>query len=134
MPFTSQQARGRVQPDPTGTGKVGLCPRMQIGKIPISAAGAVETLLIGDELNQISRRKARGDTEVAKDLHQQPGAVATRAHAALQRFFRRLHTGFHADQVFDVVLKPCVERDDEIDGDDRLVENCLACLGDPGCD
>ena len=131
MAFTGEQARGRVEPHPAGTGQVGLGPRVQIGEILIGTAGAVERFLVTDELNQIARREARSDTKVAKNLHQQPASVATRAHAALERFLRRLHTRFHADQVFDVVLKPGVQRDDEIDGDDGLVKNRSARLGNP---
>ena len=108
MTFTRQQARCRVQPHPSGTRQVGLGPGVQVGEIFIGAAGAIEPFLIGDELNQIARGETRGDTKVAKNLYQQPGAVSTRTHAAFESFFWCLHARFHTDQIFYVLLKPGV--------------------------
>ena len=37
-----EQAAGRVETDPTGTGKINFAPRVQVGEIFFRAAGAVE--------------------------------------------------------------------------------------------
>ncbi len=45
--FAGQEAGGRVEPDPTGARQVNLGPGMQVGKVVVSAGGAVERLQIG---------------------------------------------------------------------------------------
>ena len=47
-------------------------------------AGPFERLDVGLELNQIARDESRGQSQLAQDLHQQPGRIAARAAAALQ--------------------------------------------------
>ena len=115
MAFAGQQARGSVQPDPAGTGQVDLAPGVQVGKVHLGAAGAVQRLDIGRELDQVARDKARRQTAVAQQLHHQPGRVAAGARAQSQGFFRRLHTGLHADQIADVLVHHLVHRHQKVD-------------------
>ena len=46
---------------------------VQVGEIKLGAAGAVERLYVGLELDQVARHKTRGQATVAQQLHHQPG-------------------------------------------------------------
>ena len=48
---------------------------MEIGKIFLGAAGAVECFLIGCELNEIARYKPGGKTQISENLDRKPGRV-----------------------------------------------------------
>ncbi len=93
MAFAGEQAGGRVQADPAGAGDVHLGPGMQVGEVVVGAAGAVQRLDVGLELDQVARGEARGQTEVAQCLHQQPGRVAAGAALEFERFLGCLHAG-----------------------------------------
>ena len=67
-----------IQPAP---GRYAFGPRVQVGEVAIGARRTVERLHVGDELDQVARREARGEPEVAQDLHEQPARVAARAAA-----------------------------------------------------
>ena len=114
--FAGQQARGRVQPDPACAGQIHLAPGVQVGEVDFGAARAVERFDVGGELDQIARYKAGGDVHVAEQLHQQPGRISARAAFQGQRFFGRLHTGFHADGVADVLVQALVDLHQKVDG------------------
>jgi hypothetical protein len=113
--FAGQQAGGRVQADPAGAGQVDLAPGVQVGEVDLGAAGAVERLHVGRQLDQVARHEARGQAQVAQG-HQQPAGVAAGARGLGQRLLRGLHARLHADQVGDVVLQPLVQADQEVDG------------------
>ena len=89
---------------------------MQVSEVHLGAAGAVERLHIGGELNQIARRKTRRQTAVAQQVDQQPCCVAARAAAQGQRFFWRLHARLHADGVRDVFVQLAVDFHQKVDG------------------
>ena len=74
--FAREQARGCVQADPAGTRQINLTPGVQIGEIHLGAAGAVEGLHVGFELNQIARDEACCQAQVAQHLYEQPAGVA----------------------------------------------------------
>ena len=99
MPFACQQAGGGIQANPPRTRKVNLTPRVQIGEIDFGSARAVQRFDIGRKLNQITRHKTRRQSTMAQQLYQQPCRIAARTAGQFQRFFRRLHPGFHADGV-----------------------------------
>jgi hypothetical protein len=78
---------------------------VQVGEVDLGAAGAVQRLDVGLQLDQVARHEARRQPQVAQQLHQQPAGIAAGAADALrQRLLGRLHAGFHADQVVDVSL------------------------------
>ena len=79
MAFAGQQARGRVEADPAGAGQVDLAPGVQVGEVDLGAAGAVERLHVGLELDQVAGDEARRQAQVAQQLHQQPAGVAAGA-------------------------------------------------------
>ena len=83
-------------------------------KSSVRAAGAVERLDVGGELDQVARYEARRQAHVAQNLHQQPARVAARTAAYLQRFLRRLHPRLHADQIGDVALQAPIQIDQKI--------------------
>ena len=114
--LASEQARGRVHADPAGAGNIDLGPGVQVGEVDRRAGGAVERDDVGLQLDQVSGDEARGEAEMAQDLHQEPAGIAARAGARGERLLRRLHAGLHADQVADVVLQALVQPDQE--GDD----------------
>ena len=86
---------------------------MQIGEILFRAARAVERFHVGLELDQIAADKARGEAAMAEQLAQQPGGIAAGAAHFFQRLLRRLHAGFEADGVFDVLPEPLVDGDEK---------------------
>ena len=94
---------------------------MKSDRVP---ARPVERDEVGLQLDQVARDEARGDTEIAQHLHQQPARIAARALARGQRVLRRLHAGFHADDVAGLALHPRVEVDDEVDGVGRASGRC----------
>ena len=113
--LTGQQARGGVEPDPSCPRQIDLAPGVQVGEIDRGAARAVERLDVRHELNQVARHETYRQAATAQQLHQQPGRIAARPRAVGQCFFRRLHAGFHADQVLDVALHHLVDIDQEVD-------------------
>ncbi len=90
---------------------------MKIGEIDFRAAGAVQGLHIGGQLNQIAGHKPRGQTQMPKSLHQQPAGISTRALVNLDGLVGCLHTRFHADFIIDQLFQLRVESDNEV--------NCL---------
>ena len=89
MTFAGEQSRSRIEADPARTWEIHFGPGMQIGEIALRPGRTLERLLIGGELDEIPGREACGESEIAQDLHQQPGRVAARADAARERVFRR---------------------------------------------
>ncbi len=120
MPFSGQQAGGGVQPDPACTGDIRFAPGVQVGEIGHRAARTVERFFVGSELDQVARHKPRGNAQMAQDLYQQPGAVATRARAVAQCLFTTLHPRFHANQIRHGVLHALVDLHQKVIDVDRL--------------
>ena len=116
VPFAGQQSRGRVQADPAGARQKDLAPGVQVGEVGFGAAGAVDRLHIGRELDQVARDEPRRQAQVPQQLHQQPARVAARAALELQGLLGRLHAGLHADGVGDVPVQPLVDVDQKVDG------------------
>ena len=113
--FAGQQAGGGVQPDPAPTGQIDLAPRVQIGEIGRRADRSIERLHIGRELDQVAGNEASREPQMAQQLHQQPGRVATGTGGTGQCLLGRLHARLQADQIADVVLQPLVERHQEVE-------------------
>ena len=130
VPFAGEQARGRIEADPAGARQKDFAPGVQVGEVALRAGGAGERLDVGHELDQIAGNEARGEPEVAQDLHQQPGRVAARPALLAQRLFRRLHAGLQADHVADGALHALVERDEEVDAGRRPAHDA----GDEGAE
>ena len=116
MAFTGEQAGGRVQPDPAGAGQEDLAPGVQVGEVLFRAAGAVEGLHVGRELDQVARDEARRQAQVAQQLHQQPARVAAGTALERERFLRRLHARLQPNGVGDVLPQLLVDADQEVDG------------------
>ena len=131
VPFAGEHARGGVEADPAGAGDIHLGPGMQVGKVHRGAAGSIQRLLVGSQLDQVTRNKTRCQTELTQNLHQQPGAVAARPRAFLQGFFRGLHPRFHAQQISDIGLQTLVEGNQEIVDRLRVGKDGLARRRDP---
>ncbi len=117
--FAGQQARGRIESDPAGTGQEHLGPGVKVGEVGLRPAGAVEGLLVGRQLDQVARDETGSKPQVTQNLDQQPGRIAARAGAEGQGFLAGLNTGFQADDVADFPLQPAVEGDQEVDGSER---------------
>ena len=116
MAFAGEEARSRIEPDPTGARQVHLGPGMQIGKVRGRAGGAIERFDVGAQLNQIAGDKAGGEAQIAQDLHQQPASVAAGSTAGGERELGRLDAGLHANQIADVALQPLVQHHQEVIG------------------
>lgn len=115
MAFAGQQAGRRIEANPAGAGQIDLRPGMQVGEIDFGAGGAVERLQVRRQLDEVTGDEAGGKAEMAKDLDEQPAGVAARALGGFQRFFRRLHAGFHTDDITDLPLQTGIQADDHID-------------------
>ncbi len=86
MAFAGEQPRGGIQPDPAGSRKVHFGPRVQIRKIGAGSGRSFERFHVRLELNQIAGNEPRRESQMAQDLHQQPGRIAARAAAQTQSF------------------------------------------------
>ena len=113
MPFTGKQARSGVQPDPACARQIDLAPGVKIGEINLGAAGTFQRFHVGFELNQVTRHKPGRQPQIAQHLHQQPAGIAAGARPHLQRLFRGLHAGLHANQVLDVLGQLLIQVDQE---------------------
>ena len=102
MALACEEARGRIEPDPSRAGKVDLGPGVEIGEVVVRAGRAVESDPIGLELNEVAGHKPRGEAQVAQDLHQKPARIAARARTALERLLRALHARLHADDILEL--------------------------------
>ncbi len=120
MAFAAQQARGGIEPDPAGARDIGFGPGMQVGEILAGSERAFDRVDIGLELDQVAGHEARRETQPAQDLHHQPGRIAARAGLQGQGLLGRLHAGFHADQIGDVLGQPGIEADQEVHRAGRL--------------
>ena len=120
MALAGEQAAGGIQTDPAGARQIDLAPGMQVGEVMLGAGRTIKGFHIGAELNQVTGNKARSQSQVTQQLHQQPGRVAARTGALAQGFLRRLHTGLQADQVLDVVGQLLVEGHQKIHAGQRL--------------
>lgn len=112
--LAGQQARGGIEADPAGPGQVDLAPGMQVGEVTFRAGRTVERFHIGLELDQVAADKARGETQMTEELHEQPGGVATGTAGELEGLFRRLHAGLEPDRVADLLGESRIELHEEI--------------------
>ncbi len=129
VPLAGQHARSDVETDPAGAGKIDLGPGVQIGKIALDLARSFDGINVGPQLNEVTRDEAGGETEVPKDLDQQPRRVAARSSARFQRLLRRLDAGLHPDDVANFLLQLRIEIDQKIDGAGRLARNAREVRG-----
>ena len=118
--LAGEQAGGRVQPQPASARHEYFGPGVQIGEIGGGTGRAVERLDISGELDQIAGHEARRQPQMPQDLHQQPGRVAARAAAFLQRLLAGLHARLHADDIGDFPVQPPVDLDQEINDSLRI--------------
>ncbi len=117
MPFTREEPRGRIEPDPARAGQVHLAPGVEIDEVlGRPRRPVVERLGVGLELHEVARDEARREAEAAEDLREEPGGVAARSRALLQRLLRRLQAGLEADHIANVPRELLVELDEEIVG------------------
>ena len=114
--LAGQQARGRIEPDPSRSRQIDFGPGMQIGKIMVGAGRPVERYQVRLELNQVAGDEAGGKAQVPQRLHQKPAGVAARPFTGLEGFLGRLYARLHADDIADLIGKPGIEADDEIHG------------------
>ena len=70
-------------------------------KSAAGSAGAFERLHVGRELNQIAGDEARGESQMAQDLDQQPRRIAARSGSELERLLAGLDARLHPDHVAD---------------------------------
>ena len=115
MPLRGEQAAGRIEADPAGTGEIGLGPGMEIGEVVCRPRWAVERRLVGGELDQIARAESGRDPHRAEERDEQPGRVAAAAGAAGERLLWGLHPSFHPDSVADPLEHEPIERHEDVD-------------------
>jgi len=115
MAFAGQQAGGRIKADPAGAGEIDFAPGVQIRKILLGTARAIQRLHVRLELDDVAGDKARGEPDAPQELAEKPRGVAARAAAGFERLLGRLHARFHPDQIFDVVRDPLIDRHHEVD-------------------
>ena len=84
--FAAEQARGRVEPDPSGARQIDFRPGMQIGEIVVGAFRPLDRIDIGLELDEIAGDEARREAEAAQHLHQEPGGIAAGARSPAPGF------------------------------------------------
>ncbi len=114
--FARKETGGCIQAQPPGARNIDFGPCMQVGEVGFRTGRAVQCLDVGSQLDQVSGYETGGQTEVAHDLHHQPGIVAAGALFQGQGFLAGLHAGIHADQVAQLLLQAYVQVHQEIDG------------------
>ena len=115
MTLAGEQPGGGIEPDPSRARQIDFHPRVQIGEVLLRSGRTIERFFIGLELDQIPGNEAGGQTEATEQIHQQPRRVAARSAAEHERFLRRLHARFQADQIRDPFADGLVEGDQDID-------------------
>ena len=81
MAFAGQQARGGVEADPAGAGKIDLGPGVQIGEIVLDLARPLERIDVGPAAGSDSpKRSARRTRDGAA-----PGPAATPSRGTIPR-------------------------------------------------
>jgi hypothetical protein len=109
--LAGQQPGRDVEADPAGAGEIHFRPGMQIGEIGRGALRPVALGVgVGPELDQVAGHEPGGETEMTRDLHEQPRRIAARALAVAQGFLRRPHAGLHPHDVVHAVAQHRVER------------------------
>ena len=114
VPLPGEQARRGIEPHPARARQIHFGPGVQIGEVHFGARRTVQRLYIGLELDQVSGHEPRREPQVAANFDQQPGAIAARTAGERQRFFARLDSGLHADQVTKLVLQALIDADQKI--------------------
>ena len=92
-----------------------FAPSVQVGEIHLRAARSVQGFHVGCELDEIATDEPRREAQRAQQRHEQPAGVAARAGGFFECLLGRLHTGFEADGVADLLLEPPVHLDEEVD-------------------
>jgi hypothetical protein len=103
-----------VQANPAAAGQINFRPGVQVGEILFRAARAVERFHVGLELDEITADEARREAAMPEQLAQQPRGIAARTAQFHERLLRRLHAGFEADGVFDVLPQALIDGDEKI--------------------
>ena len=114
VPLAGQQPGRGVESDPAGARQVRFGPRMQVRKIGGGSSRSFERLHVRHELNQIAGDEARGESQMAYDLDQQPSRVAAGAAAQRQGLLASLYARLHANDVADFVLHELIDADQKI--------------------
>ena len=118
--FGREQAGGRIEPHPARAGQIDLGPGVQIAEVRARSRRTVERRDVGLKLHQIAGDEAAGETQMPRQLHQQPGAVAARAAPAFERELAFLHARLEAHDVVDVVFQTLIQGHQEVDGPHRF--------------
>ena len=117
VPFAREQPRGRVEADPAGARQIHLAPGVEIREVVARPSRrARQRLDIGHQLDQIAGNEARGEPQMAENLHQQPRAVAAGAGSQLERLLGSLHARVEPDHVGDLLLQVAVDLHQRVDG------------------
>ena len=106
-----------IQPAPGTYASAHACRSVKSSSGP---ARTVERHLVGPQLHEVTRHEPRREPDLAKDVHEQPRAVAARPDRLPERLVRRLHAGFHARRVGDRAEHALVDAHEEVD-DGRAV-------------
>ena len=115
MALAAEEARGRVHPDPAGSGKIDLRPGVEIGEILVGPHRPLDRVDVCLQLDEIAGDESRREAEPAQNLYQEPGRVTAGTRTQRERFVRLLHARFQADDVSHHALEFGVERDEKID-------------------
>ena len=121
VPLAGEERGGGVHADPARTGDEHLGPGVQVGEVLGRAAGAVEALLVGGELDEVAGDEAGGQAVHPQQADQQPRGVAARPDAQVQRLVGVLHARLHAHAVGDVAVDRGVELGEERDRGDAVL-------------
>ena len=113
--LAGEEAGSRVEADPARAREVDLAPGVEIGEVLLGARRTVEGLLVGLELDEITRDEARRQAGVTEQIDEQPAGIATGARSFREGFLGGLHARLQPDEVLQVAPEPLVDLDEEID-------------------
>ena len=105
MALPGKQRRSGVEPDPAGARNIDLGPGMQVGEILGRAARAIQTWLVGGELDEVARHKSSCQAAVAVEPSPAARRVPTGAELLRECLIRSLDAVFHPDRIGDIAIE-----------------------------
>src|SRR5277367_874706 len=88
-------------------------PGVQICRVRFRSAGAVGPIILRSQLNEVPGDKARRESQMPENLHEEPRGIAARTHAPFESLFASLNARIHPGFISNLVPHPSIQVDQE---------------------